>query len=313
MEERLHERVVGQDEAVDAVANAVRRSRAGLQDPDRPIGSFLFLGPTGVGKTELARALAEFLFDDERRDGPHRHVRVHGEARRVAPGRRAARLRRLRRGRPADRGRAPPARTPWSCSTRSRRRTPTSSTSLLQVLDDGRLTDGQGRTVDFKNTVVIMTSNIPGGTRRRGGSLPPGVPQPPRRHRRVPTARPRADRRDRDAAGRPRARAPGRARHRARAHRRRATLLADRATTRPTARARSSASSRSSSSTSSRWRCSGRVRRGRHGAVGVADGESFVKAPAAADNRGLTPMVLSSRKWFSVAMCSEIFAIFQRV
>ena len=80
MEERLHERVIGQDEAVSAVSNAVRRSRAGLQDPNRPIGSFLFLGPTGVGKTELARALAEFMFDDEQRDGAHRHVRVHGEA-----------------------------------------------------------------------------------------------------------------------------------------------------------------------------------------------------------------------------------------
>ena len=78
MEERLHQRVVGQDEAVAAVANALRRARTGLQDPDRPIGSFVFLGPTGVGKTELARALAEFMFDDEKRDGPHRHERVPG-------------------------------------------------------------------------------------------------------------------------------------------------------------------------------------------------------------------------------------------
>ena len=80
MEERLHQRVIGQDEAVEAVSNALRRSRAGLQDPDRPIGTFLFLGPTGVGKTELARALAEFMFDSAGRDGPHRHVGVHGEA-----------------------------------------------------------------------------------------------------------------------------------------------------------------------------------------------------------------------------------------
>ena len=111
-----------------AVANAIRRSRAGLSDPDRPIGSFLFLGPTGVGKTELARALADFLFDDEQGHGPHRHERVHGEALGGPPGRRPSRLRRLRRGRPAHRGRPPPARTPSCCSTRSRRPTPTCST-----------------------------------------------------------------------------------------------------------------------------------------------------------------------------------------
>ena len=109
MEERLHERVVGQDEAIQAVSDAVRRARAGLKDPRRPIGSFLFLGPTGVGKTELARALAEFLFDDENAMVRHRHERVHGEVRRVAAGRGASRLRRLRGGRPADRGRPPPA------------------------------------------------------------------------------------------------------------------------------------------------------------------------------------------------------------
>ena len=104
----LHERVVDQDEAVEAVANAIRRSRAGLSDPNRPIGSFLFLGPTGVGKTELARALADYLFDDERADGAHRHERVPGAPRRLAAGRRAARLRRLRGGRPAHRGGASP-------------------------------------------------------------------------------------------------------------------------------------------------------------------------------------------------------------
>ena len=111
-----------------AVSNALRRSRAGLQDPDRPIGTFLFLGPTGVGKTELARALAEFMFDSPGRDGAHRHVRVHGEAPRRPPGRRASRLRRLRGGRPAHRGRAPAPVLASSCSTRSRRRTPTCST-----------------------------------------------------------------------------------------------------------------------------------------------------------------------------------------
>ena len=104
MEERLHRRVVGQDEAVEAVANALRRARTGLQDPNRPIGSFVFLGPTGVGKTELARALAEFMFDDERATRAARHERVPGAAHRRPPDRRAARLRRLRGGRPAHRG-----------------------------------------------------------------------------------------------------------------------------------------------------------------------------------------------------------------
>ncbi len=109
MEERLRHRVIGQDEALTAVANAVRRARAGLQDPNRPVGSFIFLGPTGVGKTETARALAEFLFDDERSMIRLDMSRVHGEARRGADDRRAAGLRRLRGGRPVDRGRqAPP-------------------------------------------------------------------------------------------------------------------------------------------------------------------------------------------------------------
>ena len=111
-----------------AVANAVRRARAGLQDPNRPIGSFIFLGPTGVGKTELARALADVPVRRRDPHGPHRHVRIHGEARGLAADRGAARLRRLRRGRPADRGGAPAARTRWCCSTRSRRPTPTCST-----------------------------------------------------------------------------------------------------------------------------------------------------------------------------------------
>ena len=109
MEERLHERVIGQDEAVSAVSSALRRSRAGLQDPDRPIGTFLFLGPTGVGKTELARALAEFMFDSPEAMVRIDMSRVHGESLGQPPGRRASRIRRLRRGRPADRGGAPPA------------------------------------------------------------------------------------------------------------------------------------------------------------------------------------------------------------
>ena len=159
MEERLHQRVVGQDEAIAAVSNAIRRARAGLQDPNRPLGSFIFLGPTGVGKTELARALAEFMFDDE-----HAMVRIdmseyqekHTVSRMIG---------------------APPGYVGYEESgqlTEAVRRRPYSVVLfdeiekahpevlnvLLQLLDDGRLTDGKGRTVDFKNVVVIMTSNL---------------------------------------------------------------------------------------------------------------------------------------------------------
>jgi ATP-dependent Clp protease ATP-binding subunit ClpB len=159
MEERLHERVVGQDEAVEAVANALRRARTGLQDPNRPIGSFIFLGPTGVGKTELARALAEFMFDDERaivRLDMSEYQERHTVARLVG---------------------APPGYIGYEEGgqlTEAVRRRPYSVVLLdeiekahnevfdvlLQILDDGRLTDGQGRTVDFRHTVIIMTSNI---------------------------------------------------------------------------------------------------------------------------------------------------------
>jgi ATP-dependent Clp protease ATP-binding subunit ClpB len=159
MEERLHDRVVGQDEAISAVANAIRRARAGLQDPNRPLGSFIFLGPTGVGKTELARALAEFLFDDE-----HAMIRIdmseyqekHTVSRLIG---------------------APPGYVGYEESgqlTEAVRRRPYAVVLfdeiekahpevlnvMLQLLDDGRLTDGKGRTVDFKNAVVIMTSNV---------------------------------------------------------------------------------------------------------------------------------------------------------
>ncbi|MGI9051646.1 MAG: ATP-dependent Clp protease ATP-binding subunit [Ilumatobacteraceae bacterium] len=161
LEEHLHERVVGQDDAVRAVANAVRRSRAGLADPDRPIGSFMFLGPTGVGKTELARALAQFLFDDD-----HAMVRIDmGEY-----------LEKFSVSRLIG---APPGYVGYDEGgqlTEAVRRRPYSVVlldeiekahpdvfnTLLQVLDDGRLTDGQGRTVDFTNVVLIMTSNLPG-------------------------------------------------------------------------------------------------------------------------------------------------------
>src|SRR2546429_560299 len=159
MEERLHARVVGQDEAVTAVANAVRRGRAGLSDPNRPIGSFIFLGPTGVGKTELARALAEFLFDDEHslvRIDMSEYMERHAVSRLIG---------------------APPGYVGYEEGgqlTEQVRRRPYAVilfdeiekahqdvfNILLQIMDDGRLTDGQGRTVDFRNTVIIMTSNI---------------------------------------------------------------------------------------------------------------------------------------------------------
>jgi len=159
METRLHERVIGQDEAIIAVANAIRRARAGLQDPNRPLGSFIFLGPTGVGKTELARALAEFLFDDEQsmiRIDMSEYQEKHTVSRLMG---------------------APPGYIGYDEAgqlTEAVRRRPYSVVLfdeiekahpevlnvMLQLLDDGRLTDSKGRTVDFKNTVVIMTSNI---------------------------------------------------------------------------------------------------------------------------------------------------------
>jgi ATP-dependent Clp protease ATP-binding subunit ClpB len=162
MEERLHQRVIGQDEAVESVSNALRRSRAGLSDPDRPIGNFLFLGPTGVGKTELARALAEFMFDSQDamvRIDMSEYMEKHSVSRLVG---------------------APPGYVGYDEGgqlTEAVRRRPYSVllldeiekahpdvfNVLLQVMDDGRLTDGQGRTVDFRHVVLIMTSNIPGG------------------------------------------------------------------------------------------------------------------------------------------------------
>jgi ATP-dependent Clp protease ATP-binding subunit ClpB len=164
MEDVLHQRVIGQDEAVHVVANAIRRSRAGLSDPHRPIGSFLFLGPTGVGKTELARSVADFLFDDERamvRIDMSEYMEKHTVSRLIG---------------------APPGYVGYDEGgqlTEAVRRRPYSVVLLdeiekahpdvfnvlLQLLDDGRLTDGQGRTVDFTNTVLIMTSNLPGDPR----------------------------------------------------------------------------------------------------------------------------------------------------
>jgi ATP-dependent Clp protease ATP-binding subunit ClpB len=159
MEERIHERVIGQDEAVRAVADAVRRSRAGLQDPKRPIGSFLFLGPTGVGKTELSKALAEFLFDDEDalvRIDMSEYMEKHNVSRLIGapPGyvgyEEGGRLTELVRRRPYA----------VVLLDEIEKAHPDVFNVLLQVLDDGRLTDGQGHTVDFRNTVIIMTSNI---------------------------------------------------------------------------------------------------------------------------------------------------------
>ncbi len=159
MEERLQKRVIGQERAISAVTNAIRRARAGLQDPNRPLGSFLFLGPTGVGKTELAKALAEFLFDDEKaivRMDMSEYMEKHTVSRLIG---------------------APPGYVGYEEGgqlTEAIRRRPFSVilldeiekahydvfNVLLQILDDGRLTDGQGHTVDFKNTIIIMTSNI---------------------------------------------------------------------------------------------------------------------------------------------------------
>ena len=159
MEDQLRKRVIGQDEALTAVSNAVRRARAGLQDPNRPIGSFLFLGPTGVGKTETCKALAEFLFDDERamvRIDMSEFMEKHAVSRLIG---------------------APPGYVGYDeggVLTEAVRRRPYQVilfdevekahedvfNVLLQVLDDGRLTDGQGRTVDFKNTIIVLTSNL---------------------------------------------------------------------------------------------------------------------------------------------------------
>ena len=159
MEDRLRQRVIGQDEALARVANAIRRSRAGLSDPRRPIGSFIFLGPTGVGKTELARALAEFLFDDEHamvRIDMSEYMEKHSVSRLIG---------------------APPGYVGYDEGgqlTEAVRRRPYAVVLFdeiekahpdvfnifLQIMDDGRLTDGKGRNVDFKNTIIIMTSNI---------------------------------------------------------------------------------------------------------------------------------------------------------
>ena len=259
MEEQLGKRVVGQAEAVKAVSTAVRRARAGLQDPHRPIGSFMFLGPTGVGKTELTKALAAFLFDDEQaliRIDMSEYMEKHSVARLIG---------------------APPGYVGYDeggALTEAVRRRPYQVVLfdeiekahpdvfnvLLQVLDDGRLTDGQGHTVDFRNTLIVMTSNLgadylvaqPEGQDTEAvrdqvmavvrATLPAGVPQPRRRDHPVPPAQARAHgphRRHPDGAAR---QAAGGPQDRGRSSTpRRANGWPTRATTRPMARARSSA------------------------------------------------------------------------
>ncbi len=236
MEERLHERVVGQDEAVEAVSNALRRSRAGLADPNRPIGVFLFLGPTGVGKTELARALAEFMFDSEQaivRLDMSEYMEKHTVARLIG---------------------APPGYVGYEEGgqlTEAVRRRPYAVVLLdeiekahpdvfnvlLQIMDDGRLTDGQGRTVDFKHSILIMTSNVGSQeiaaeaiderlTRADRGDprdhVQAGVPEQGRRHGDLPPSQPRRSGPDRRAPGRSAHRQGAREGDRDRAHRRRA-------------------------------------------------------------------------------------------
>ena len=237
MEETLRTRVVGQEDALKAVANAVRRARAGLQDPNRPIGSFLFLGPTGVGKTELCKAIAAFLFDDDQamvRIDMSEFMEKHSVARLIG---------------------APPGYVGYEeggALTEAVRRRPYQVilfdevekahpdvfNVLLQVLDDGRLTDGQGRTVDFRNTMIVLTSNLgseylaalPDGAPATDAreqvmnvvraAFRPGVPEPARRGDPVQPPRPRADEGHRGDPARAPAQAAGRPAHEPGAHRR---------------------------------------------------------------------------------------------
>ena len=303
MEERLHQRVVGQDEAIIAVSNAIRRARAGLQDPNRPLGSFMFLGPTGVGKTELARALAEFLFDDE-----HAMIRIdmseyqekHTVSRMIG---------------------APPGYVGYDEAgqlTEAVRRRPYAVVLfdeiekahpevlnvLLQLLDDGRLTDGKGRTVDFKNVVVIMTSNLgsqfiaeASAARRRHGelrrraaagdggaaaALPARVPQPDRRGDLLPRARPRAHEDDCRHPGAGPAEAARGAQDSRRADRGGQGVPGRRrATIRCTARGRSSGRFSGGCSTRSRMRVlEGEFREGDRVVVDVGDGWLDVREEA---------------------------------
>jgi ATP-dependent Clp protease ATP-binding subunit ClpC len=170
MEDKLHERIIGQEEAISAIADAIRRARSGLKDPKRPIGSFIFIGPSGVGKTELAKALAEFMFDDEealvRLDmseyrEQHTASRLFGAPPGYVGYEEGGQLTEAVRRRPYR----------VILFDEIEKAHPEVWNSLLQILDDGRLTDGQGRVVDFRNTVLIMTSNLGTEFIRRGGTL----------------------------------------------------------------------------------------------------------------------------------------------
>ena len=170
MEERLHEHIIGQDEAIHAISDAIRRARSGLKDPRRPIGSFIFIGPSGVGKTELAKALAEFMFDDEdalvRIDmseyrEQHTVSRLFGAPPGYVGYEEGGQLTEAVRRRPYR----------VILFDEIEKAHPEVWNALLQILDDGRLTDGQGRVVDFRNTVLIMTSNLGTEYVRKSGSL----------------------------------------------------------------------------------------------------------------------------------------------
>ena len=271
LEERLHQRVIGQDEAVRAVSNAVRRSRSGLQDPNRPIGSFIFCGPTGVGKTELCKALAEVLFDDQNamvRIDMSEFMEKHTVSRLIG---------------------APPGYVGYEEGgklTEAVRRRPYSVVLLdeiekahrdvfnilLQVLDDGRLTDNHGHTVDFTNTIIVMTSNVgsqmiqesfeAGGSVRRNAdrrhgiapnAVPARVPQPHRRNHRLPPARSFADSQDRRPAGRTLGEAARTARLRPGSHRQ-SPRRTRRPRLRPVVRCSAAQASRSNKNCRIRWR-----------------------------------------------------------
>ena len=170
MEERLHERIIGQEEAIHAISDAIRRARSGLKDPRRPIGSFIFIGPSGVGKTELAKALAEFMFGDEdalvRMDmseyrEQHTVSRLFGAPPGYVGYEEGGQLTEAVRRRPYR----------VILFDEIEKAHPEVWNALLQILDDGRLTDGQGRVVDFRNTVLIMTSNLGTEFVRQGGTL----------------------------------------------------------------------------------------------------------------------------------------------
>ena len=221
MEDELHKRIVGMDDAIKALSQAIRRTRAGLKDPRRPGGSFIFAGPTGVGKTELAKTLAEFLFGDEDALIQLDMSRVLREAHRLAAVRLASRLRRLRGGRPAHREGAPQA--VLRRALRRGREGPPRHLQLAAADPRGRPPHRLARVamVDFKNTVIIMTTNLGTrdiskgvarlrgrprhpdrlrpdegqGQRRAQAALPARVPQPRRRHHRLPAADPGRDRR----------------------------------------------------------------------------------------------------------------------